>query len=103
MDSIRQSEQLTGQSKKVLIMKIKCDSPDIWIPKAYTDAINAPEGALWKEVMDYELAKLEEMNTWTKTEAMDMPSDAQILLGMWVHIIKNLESGNRKFRSRWVM
>ena len=85
-------------------MKTKCDTPeiDIQIPKAYTDTINAPEGALWKEAIDYELTKLE-MNTWTQTEAMDIPPDAQILLGMWVHIIKNLELGGKKFRSRWVM
>jgi len=59
---IRQSERLTGQSEKALIRKTKCDTPDIQIPKAYTDAVNAPEGVLLKEVMDYELAKLEEMN-----------------------------------------
>ena len=58
---------------------------------------------LWKEAMDYKLTKLEEMNMWTKIEAMDVPSDAQILLGMWVHNIKNLELGEKKFRSRWVM
>jgi len=90
-----------GQSEKVLITKTKCDVPDIdiQIPKAYTDAINTLEGPLWKEAMDYELTKVEEMNTWTETEATDVPPDTQILLGMWVHVIKNLESGDKRFRS----
>ena len=52
-----------GQNKKVLIMKAKCDFPDIENPKAYTDTINTLEGACWKEAMDYEITKLEEMNT----------------------------------------
>jgi len=102
-DPVRQSEQIMGQNKKVLVTKAKCDSPDIQIPKAYADTINTPEGAHWKETMDYELAKLEEMNTWTETETTDVPCDAQILPGMWVHIIKNLELGDKRFRSQWVM
>src|SRR5882724_506233 len=54
--------------------------------------------------MDYEIAKLEEMNTWTETETMDVPCDAQIQPGMWVHIMKNLELlGNKRFISQWVM
>src|SRR5882724_4875498 len=104
-DPIRRSERLTGQSEKVLITKTKCDmlDTDIRIPKTYTDAINSPERPLWKEAMDYELTKLEEMNTWTENEATDIPADTQILPGMWVHTIKNLESGDKKFRSRWVV
>ena len=73
---------------------------DIQIPKTYTDVVNTPEGMLWKEVMDYKLTKLEEVNTWTEIEAMDIPSNAQVLLGM---SIKILEYGDKKFRSRWVM
>ena len=53
--------------------------------------------------MDYELAKLEEMNTWSEIDDNDIPDGTQILPGMWVHIVKNLESGERKFRSRWVV
>src|SRR5882724_2609274 len=76
---------------------------NIQIPKTYTDTINGLEGSLWKEAMDYELTKLEEMNTWAETEATDVAADTQILPGMWVHTMKNLELGNKKFRSRWVM
>ncbi len=53
--------------------------------------------------MDYELAKLEEMNTWSEIDDNDIPDGTQILPGMWVHIVKNLESGERKFRSQWVV
>jgi len=102
-DPVRRSERTTGQDEKVLIMKDKCDSPDIRIPKTYADAIKTPEKARWKKAMDYELAKLEEMNTWTETETADLPCDTQILPGMWVHIVKNLESGDKRFRSRWVV
>src|SRR5882724_11402723 len=53
--------------------------------------------------MDYELNKLEEMETWSEFDETDVPQEAQVLPGMWVHLIKNLESGERKFRSRWVV
>jgi len=53
--------------------------------------------------MDYELAKLEEMNTWSDIEESNIPQDKQILPGMWVHLVKNLESGERKYRSIWVV
>src|SRR6266481_8827142 len=92
-----------GHSEKVLLTKTTDDNSHILIPNAYTDAINAPEGPLWKEAMDYELEKLEEMNTWSEIEDADVPHNAQILLGKWVHIVKNLETGGKKFRSRWVV
>ncbi len=53
--------------------------------------------------MDYELAKLEEMNTWSEIDKGDIPQGTQVLPGMWVHIVKNLESGDKKFRSHWVV
>ena len=53
--------------------------------------------------MDYELTKLKEMNTWTEIDESDLPPGAQVLLGMWVHLIKNLETGEHKFRSCWVV
>src|SRR5882724_7051822 len=53
--------------------------------------------------MDYELNKLEEMDTWKEIDETNVPQEAQVLPGMWVHLIKNLESGERKFRSRWVV
>ena len=53
--------------------------------------------------MDYKLAKLEEMNMWSKIDEYDVPQSKQILLGMWVHLVKNLESGEKKFRERWVV
>ena len=49
--------------------------------------------------MDYELNKLEEMNMWSEIDETDIPNRAQILLGMWVHMVKNLEVGEQKFRS----
>ncbi len=58
------------------------DVSEIQIPKAYTDAINTPEGVLWKEAMDYELTKLEEMDTWSKINEANVPSSAQVLLGI---------------------
>ena len=53
--------------------------------------------------MDYKLTKLEEMNTWSQIDKTDIPQGAQILLGMWVHLVKNLEVGDQKFRSQWVV
>ena len=53
--------------------------------------------------MDYELSKLKEMNTWSELNEADLPQGAQILPGMWVNTVKNLETGERKFRSRWVV
>ena len=53
--------------------------------------------------MNYKLTKLEEMNTWKEIDQSDIPLRAQILLGMWVHLVKKLELGNRKFHSRWVV
>jgi len=53
--------------------------------------------------MDYKVTKLEEMNTWTEIDESDLPPGAQSLLGMWVHLIKNLETREHKFRSHWVV
>ena len=33
----------------------------------------------------------------------DVPHEAQILPRMWVHLVKTLESGEQRFRSRWVV
>src|SRR5882724_7244446 len=90
-------------SNKVLISKTTSDAPGPQLPKTYEDAMESPEGQQWKDAMDYELAKLEEMNTWSETDELDVPPEAQILPGMWVHLIKTLESKERKFRSRWVV
>src|SRR5882724_6865837 len=88
---------------KVLITKSGEDSPVIEIPKAYEDPMKSPEGKHWREAMDYELNKLEEMETWSEFDEIDVPQEAQVLPGMWVHLIKNLESGEQKFRSHWVV
>ena len=53
--------------------------------------------------MDYELSKLKEMNTWTKLNEPDIPQSAQILPGMWVNTVKNMETGEKKFQSKWVV
>jgi len=53
--------------------------------------------------MDYEVAKLEEMDTWTKVDRARLPANDQVFPRMWVHLIKNLETGRRKFHSRWVV
>jgi len=77
--------------------------PEVKIPRAYSDAVNSLEGKFWKDAMDYELNKLEEMNTWDKIDLKGIPDNAQVLPGMWVHTIKNFESKDQKFRSRWVV
>jgi len=108
-DPVRRSKRLSNQeaskevSEKVLVTRAISSAPEIRTPRAYNDAINSPEGKLWKEAMDYELAKLEEMNTWSEVDKSDVLSGTQILPGMWVHLIKNLETGGKKFRSRWVV
>src|SRR5882724_6417404 len=75
----------------------------IKIPKAYKDAMNSPEGKDWKGAMNYKLTKLEEINTWSKMDETDVPQGAQILQGMWVHLVKNLELGEQKLKSQWVL
>src|SRR5882724_9234832 len=99
-DPTRRSERI---SNKVLIAKTTSDAPAPQLPKAYEDAMESLEGQQWKDAMDYELEKLEEMNTWSETDELDVPPKAQILPGMWVHLIKTLESKECKFRSRWVV
>jgi len=84
-------------------MKDMGNTAEIKIPRAYDDAVTSPEGTLWKEAMDYELDKLEEMDMWSVIEKADVPQGMQILPGMWVHIVKNLESGDKKFQSCWVV
>jgi len=105
IDPIRRSDHLSNQEagEKVFITKTTSNTPEMYTPKAYTDAVNSPKGKLWKEAMDYKLTKLEEMNTWSEVGRSDMPSGAQVLPGMWVHLIKILESGEKKFCSRWVV
>jgi len=49
------------------------EAPKTKIPKAYKDAVESPEGKQWKDVMDYELTKLKEMNTWSEIDKMDVP------------------------------
>ena len=48
-------------------------SPEIKIPRTYSKAVNSPEGKSWKDAMDYELSKLEEMNTWSEFNETDIP------------------------------
>ena len=79
------------------------DAPVAKLPKMYKDAVESPEGQHWKEAMDYELTKLEEMNTWTEIDKLDLPPGAQVLPWMWVHLIKNLETGEHQFRLCWVV
>jgi len=64
-DPVMRSECITNHSvnEKVLVTKANADLHEIKIPKAYTDAIKSLEGKSWKEAMDYELNRLEEMNT----------------------------------------
>ena len=64
-DPTRRSKRI---SNKVLIAKTTSDAPAPQLPKAYEDAMESPEGQQWKDAMDYELAKLEEMNTWSETD-----------------------------------
>ena len=71
-DPTRRSDQLAGKNK-ILATRTQDNVPDIVISQAYSDAIHTPEGKLWKDVMDYELAKLEEMNTWSKINEGDIP------------------------------
>jgi len=99
-DPTRRSEHI---SNKVLITKTNSDTPEIKTPRNYEEAVNSPEEKLWRDAMDYELAKLEEMNTWDEIDESDVPSSAQVLPGMWVHLVKKLESGDKKFCSRWVV
>jgi len=79
------------------------DTPVIKIPKAYKDTVNSLEGKQWRDTMDYKLIKLEEMNTWSEIKNTNIPQGAQILPGMWLHLVKNLEVGEQKFRSWWVV
>ena len=103
----RKSKRLREQSTndQVLIMKVidNENSLEIKIPRTYSEAVNLPEGKSWKDAMDYEIFKPEEMNTWSEFNEADVPQSGQILPGMWVNTVKNLESGERKFRSRWVV
>ena len=98
-DPTRRSERI---SNRILITTTD-NAPVIKHPKTYRDAIETPEGPHWKEDMDYELSKLKEMNTWSAIDKKDIPLEAQILPGMWVHVVKTLESGEQKFRLRWVV
>ena len=72
-------------------------------PKGYNDTVNSPEAKHWKDAMDYKLTKLSEMDTWDKMNKSDVPLNAQVLPGMWVHAIKKQETGDLKFRSIWVV
>jgi len=65
--------------------------------------VNSPEGKQWRDTMDYKLTKLKEMNTWSEIDKTDVPQGAQILQGMWVHLVKNLELGEQKLKSQWVL
>ena len=105
IDPIRRSDHLSNQEvgEKVFITKMTSNTPEIYTPKAHTNTVNSPKGKLWKEAMDYELTKLEEMNTWSEVDRSDIPSGTQVLPGMWVHLIKILESGEKKFCSWWVI
>ena len=103
----RRSEHLQDQKtdNQVLVTKVieEENTPEIKIPRTYSQAINSLEGKSWKDVMDYELSKLKEMNTGSELNEADLPQGAQILLCMWVNTVKNLETGERKFWLRWVV
>ena len=73
----RRSEHLQDQrtNDQVLIMKVINNehSLEIKIPRTYSKAVISPERKSWKDVMDYELSKLEEMNTWLEFNETDIP------------------------------
>src|SRR5882724_6426721 len=98
-DPTRRSKRI---SNRILITTVD-NTPAIKNPKTYREAVESPEGPLWKEAMNYELSKLKEMNTWSAIDKKDIPNEAQILPGMWVHLVKTLESGEQRFRSQWVV
>src|SRR5882724_10112167 len=98
-DPTRRSERISN----MILITTADNAPAIKNPKTYREAIESPEGPLWKEAMDYELSKLKEMNMWSAIDKKDIPHEAQILPGMWVHLVKTLESGEQRFRSWWVI
>ena len=81
----------------MLITRNTSNVSKVKIPKAYNNAISLPEGNFWKDAIDYKLTKLEEMNTWSEVDQTNVPQDAQVIPRMWVHIVKNPESGDQKF------
>src|SRR5882672_4070228 len=100
MDPTRRSEHI---GNKVLITKMNSDIPEVKTPRKYEDMVNSPEEKLWRDVMDYKLTKLEEMNTWNEMNESNVLSSAKILPCMLLHLVKKLELGDKKFHSRWVV
>ena len=89
-EPMRRSEWIQDQevSSTVLVTKTvnKGPSLEIKIPRTYLNTIKSSKGKFWKDAMDYESDKLEEMNTWDKIDSNNITDDDQILPGIsgWV-------------------
>jgi len=76
---------------------------DQWFPRLHIH-YQILEGKSWKEAWIYKLNKLERWIPGQKSTGSDIPTSVQILTGHVGHtIVKDLESSDKKFRSRWVV
>jgi hypothetical protein len=76
------------------------DAVDEEKPKSYWEAVNGPNGDVWKEAVEKELGSLDKARTW---DVVDRVAGKKEVRSRWVFKIKRLADGSvDKFKPRFV-
>jgi hypothetical protein len=76
------------------------DAVDEEEPKSYLEAVNGPNGDLWKEAVEKELGSLDKARTW---DVVNRVTGKKEVGSRWVFKIKRLADGSvDKFKPRFV-
>ena len=68
-------------------------------PQTYQEAMESPESSSWKVAMREEMDSLNENNTFTLTI---LPEGKHSVGGRWVHTVKEISTGGKTFKARYV-
>jgi hypothetical protein len=76
------------------------DAVDEEEPKSYLEAVNGPNGDLWKEAVEMELGSLDKARTW---DVVDTVAGKKEVRSRWVFKVKQLADGSvDKFKARFI-
>jgi len=93
----------TGQLRRLLITKTQTTHLRSRPPRTYSDAIESPEGNCGRNTMDYELVKTRRNEHMVRHRRIRHTTRQANPTRHVVHLVKNLESGEKKYWSRWVV
>ncbi|KAI2967818.1 hypothetical protein CBS147482_10946 [Aspergillus niger] len=74
---------------------------EVVVPNTYSEAMKSPLAPYWKDAMDTQIDKIQNMGTY---EIVNRPPTARAIPGKWVYDLKvNTDGFVTQFRARWVV